>query len=456
MNPYIIDDDREIDLLDLVKYLLHRIVWILLVGVACAGLLCAFKYRSMKTAMSDSGAVAKAETEYEEDLEKYERESELIATSNKNTKDLVRTQEEYLRTSPLMQMDPYHVWKTRTMVRVESVSKGNTPFFFENLYRMELKQSEAVEKLADELGTERAYVSELFSIDSIDIQQMYLENVSAEAYKEPLESMTVQRGEDDTDKRYFFITVFGSTREDAQSLMDLLLKELDKIHDKYAEEYPHEIKSYTTSCVQTVDTGIRSKQKDTLTHTQSLLYQMKDNVDKGTALLTKPAQSTQTSGSVSKRSLLKYGLIGFIIGFFIMCVFFIVRYNMNNKLIDFKDTGRKGFILRDLGCITDQGVSMAAANIRNFAKGKKSLFLTGMAKEPEFEDACGSLKEYLSEFEIIYSRDVVHDPKSREKLLNCDAAVLVEQKGVTCYPEMEDEVTFVVNAGKDIVGIVIV
>ena len=50
----------------------------------------------------------------------------------------------------------------------------------------------------------------------------------------------------------------------------------------------------------------------------------------------------------------------------------------------------------------------------------------------------------------------MHDPKSREKLLNCDAAVLVEQKGVTCYPEMEDEVTFVVNAGKDIVGIVIV
>ncbi|MBP3873282.1 MAG: hypothetical protein J6E32_06275, partial [Lachnospiraceae bacterium] len=73
-----------------------------------------------------------------------------------------------------------------------------------------------------------------------------------------------------------------------------------------------------------------------------------------------------------------------------------------------------------------------------------------------FEAACGSLKEYLSEFEIVYSRDVVHDPKSREMLLNCDAAVLVEQKGVTCYPEMRDEVTFVVNAGKDIVGIVIV
>ena len=95
MNPYIIDDDdREIDILDLGKYLLSRIVWIVFVGIVCAGLLCAFKYRSMKTAVSDSGAVAKAETEYEQDLEKYERESELIAASDKNTTELIRTQEE--------------------------------------------------------------------------------------------------------------------------------------------------------------------------------------------------------------------------------------------------------------------------------------------------------------------------------------------------------------------------
>ena len=454
MNPYIIDDDdREIDILDLGKYLLSRIVWIVFVGIVCAGLLCAFKYRSMKTAVSDSGAVAKAETEYEQDLEKYERESELIAASDKNTTELIRTQEEYLRTSPLMQIDPYHVWETRAMVRIEATGKDFTPFDYENLYKMELMQSEALEKLADELGTERAYVSELFSFDSVDMEHVYLENLPEDSLEGAL---LRQDSEEDTDNSSFYITAMGSTRESAQSLMDHLLEEIDKVHDKYGEEYPHEIKTYTTSCVQTVDKDVRTRQKDTLTHTQSLLYQMKDNVDKGTALLTKPAQTVQALGGVSKRSLLKYGLIGFVIGIILMCVLFAVRYFTNKKLVDYKDTSRKGFILKDLGSITDQGVAMAAANIRNFAKDRKRLFLTGMTKEPEFEAACGSLKEYLSEFEIVYSRDVVHDPKSREMLLNCDAAVLVEQKGVTCYPDMEDEVTFVVNAGKDIVGIVIV
>ena len=54
------------------------------------------------------------------------------------------------------------------------------------------------------------------------------------------------------------------------------------------------------------------------------------------------------------------------------------------------------------------------------------------------------------------ARDVIHDPKSRELLPGCDAVVLVEQRDVTKYSGMKEEVTFLVNAGKEIVGIVIV
>ena len=38
MNPYIKTEDVEIDLLDLVKYLLRRTVCILIAGIVCAGI----------------------------------------------------------------------------------------------------------------------------------------------------------------------------------------------------------------------------------------------------------------------------------------------------------------------------------------------------------------------------------------------------------------------------------
>ena len=61
----------------------------------------------------------------------------------------------------------------------------------------------------------------------------------------------------------------------------------------------------------------------------------------------------------------------------------------------------------------------------------------------------------LDEYEIVDVRDVVHDPKSREALITCDVAILVEQKGVTRYSDMKEEVTFLYNAEKEIAGVVI-
>ena len=135
---------------------------------------------------------------------------------------------------------------------------------------------------------------------------------------------------------------------------------------------------------------------------------------------------------------------------------YALRYILNDKLVDYRDLDRKGLILKELGSASDQGITMAAANIRNFAGEKKRLFLTGMTQQAQFDQTCTSLKEYLSEYELVYARDVLHDPKARELLLNCDAAVLVEQKGETRYSNMKEEITFLVNAGKEIVGMVIV
>ena len=52
MNPYINTEETEIDLLDLLRFLMRKIVWILIAGVICACLASLFKYYRMKSSVS--------------------------------------------------------------------------------------------------------------------------------------------------------------------------------------------------------------------------------------------------------------------------------------------------------------------------------------------------------------------------------------------------------------------
>ena len=449
MNPYIENDDVEIDLLELGKYLLHKVIWILIAGLLCAGIFASLKYYSLISSSHDEEVIAQVETEYELDLERYERQSELFDASDENTLDLIQKQKEYLQDSLLMQLDPYHVWTDAVVVKIVSDEPDFHAQQFRELYKNELLNGDYLQDLAKERESDSAYISELISADRID--RVYGINTNNSGMLLPVE----EQNDSDT-TTVLSITAYGRNREEAQELMDVVIEELQAVHEECEKTIPHEIRIVSRACAENVDTNLRQRQRDTLTYTQNLTFQMKDNVDKS-ALLEKPAEVAKPAGTgVSKKSLLKYGLIGFAIGVFLMGLWYALRYVFNDKLVDYKGIEQKGLMLKELGSVSDQGIAMAAANIRNFAGEKKRLFLTGMATQDQFDQVCGSLREYLSEYELVDARDVIHDPKSRELLLSCDAAVLIEQKGETRYSNMKDEAIFLFNAGKEIIGVVIV
>ena len=443
MNPYIRTNEREIDLLDLGRYLLKRIGWILLAGIVCACIVGVFQFQRTKSADSDNRALAEAEAEYLQELKKYEEESELIIMSDQNTAELMRNQKEYLKTAPLMQLDPYHVWRAESIIQVVSRDEDYPAWQLEELYKSELPNEEYLRDLAKDLGTDWSYLRELISVSSAGsgMQDVVLHEADQNGL---------------TSSRVFAVRTYGTDEHEAQALMNSILEELQNTHKQENHVHPHEMQVLSTVCSMVVDTDLRNRQKDQVSYTQSLLYQINYNID-SSAKLTKPSDAVQQSQEgVSKKQLLKYGLIGFLLGAIVMCVWYTVRYIRNDKLVDYKDIERRGFVLKDLGSISDQGIAMAAANIRNFAGDRKKLFFTGMALQEQFDQSCEKLREYLSEYEVVYARDVLHDPKSREMLINCDAAVLVEQKSVTRYSNLKDETIFLANAEKEIVGVVIV
>ncbi len=169
-----------------------------------------------------------------------------------------------------------------------------------------------------------------------------------------------------------------------------------------------------------------------------------------------PAETGKIAPPDWNKQILKFSLIGLLGGMFLMCLWFAFRYIQNNLLVDYKDIEQKGILLKELGTLPNQDYSMVAANIRAFGGEKEKLFLTGLADEGLFKNTCDGIKDYLDDYDLIPARDALHDSKAREKVVGCDAAILIEQKNVSRYSEMKEEITFLVNAEKEIIGIVIV
>jgi hypothetical protein len=318
----------------------------------------------------------------------------------------------------------------------------------EELYKFELANVDYLSGIAKKFGTEAAYLKEMVGSWSIGSPVGTGDSTSDVILRE--EDYDARRT-----SKVFCAQALGDAEAHATELLDVMLEEVQAVYEESVKKHPHEMKVISRACAETVDTGIRTAQRDRVTLTQSLLYQLKDNTDKA-ALLSKPDEIVSSpSGGVSKKTLVKFGLIGFVLGVFVMCLCFAIRYIRNDRLVSYEDIGRKGILLKDLGLFASQGADVVSANIRNFAADRRKLFLTGLSSETEFVRACSSLKEQLPDFEIVFARNVVEDPKAKDLLLDCEAVVLVEQKGTTLYSGMKQEITFLVNAGKEIVGVVI-
>jgi hypothetical protein len=335
------------------------------------------------------------------------------------------------------------------MIQVNSLSEDFPAYQVEELYKFELANVDYLSGIAKKFGTEAAYLKEMVSSWSIGSPVGTGDSTSDVILRE--EDYDARRT-----SKVFCAQALGDSEAHATELLDVMLEEVQAVYDESVKKYPHEMKVISRGCSETVDTGIRAAQRDHVTYTQTLLYQMKDNLDKA-ALLSKPAEVVPVQeGSVSRKDLAKFAVIGFVIGVLLMCLWHALRYILNDRLVDYKDIARKGIHLKDLGSMSGQGADVVAANIRNFAGERKKLFITGMASDAEFAKVCSSLQGKLADYEVIFAGNVLEDPKAKDLLLSCDAVVLVEQAGTTRYSRMKAEITFLVNADKEIVGIVIV
>ena len=501
MNPYIKTNETEIDLLDLGRYLLRRFAWILLVGAICGAIGGALAYihnrsNPQDTALMESERESESETEteteievefdskqYFRDLRRYEEESELLEASNKSLEELLRKQEAYLLMSPFLKLNPYHIWKASALIQIVSNDRDYPAYQVKELYKQKVTEGNYLKDLAKKRRTKEAYLKEMVSTSGSD---------TPAGFGGATTDFVLRLGDEERmTSELLLVNSVGDTQKEAQELLDAALEEVESYSWQIEMEYPHEIRVLDRYCSETMDTSIRTTQRDHETYTKALMDQVKDNKDKSN-WLEKPKteaelieekieekkaekasrppvpvpvieSETETEAPTDvkppespQKRLLKYAVIGFIIGVLFMCLLYFIRYMRNNLLVSYKDLERKGFSLKDLGLLSKpHEVAMAAASIRSFAGEYRKLFITGMAGKDLFDPICDDLKKELSGYQLVCMPDLLTNPNARVQLLDCDAVVLLEQKGVTKYSEMKDEVTFLYYTGKEIIGVMI-
>lgn len=486
-NPYLIpEDDVQIDVRGLFRDIRKHLLQILIVGVVFACLVMAYKYFNFKKTVLQSvqtqGELApETEGDLEGELESYQAQSEAYRNSLARLQDRAAIMNDYQTHSIMMQLDPYDVPTVTTNLIITTRYKDKTiiSLIVEEMTK-DLLQGAYLKDLADKADTGGlSYLKELFSVASVPLTAegniLTLANGTGGEDAAAADDTAVQNAaaaaaaaagsqEDDTSKisRYeITLDAYGLTEDQAGIIMDGLLDEAGRVSDQISQRYEFTMRVGETRSYAAVNTNIVNQQIKFLNNMNTSISTA-TNIQKAQDAMEASADDVSAvtpagTPAISKKGLVKYGIIGFAAGIILMLLFYIIRFITNDKIRTYADL-KERFRLRDMGHYdrSDLSVEMIDANIRNYVpKAEGSLLLTGGVDTSVLGELKAKLEERDPSRQIVTGGDFLKDPKTRRMLAGADSVVLVEKAGDAKLCDLAAETEVISSAKKEIAGIVI-
>ncbi|HBP24936.1 MAG TPA: hypothetical protein DD632_05995 [Oribacterium sp.] len=199
--------------------------------------------------------------------------------------------------------------------------------------------------------------------------------------------------------------------------------------------------------------------------------------------LEKPTAPVGASKTSALKEGVKFAILGFVIGAFLVAAYYGLRYLLNGKLMNCDDLSdyygllvlaeyhapicRKPNALdrwidhmngiREEKSSREAVYNLAAANIQAQmgTPQKAKLLFVGNAEKREFNDATTAMEQKLQSagIETIAAGNVNTEASAIQKLENADQVVLIEQLGVTRPQDLEKELQTLRKLGKEILGV---
>lgn len=450
-------EDMEIDLINLLFYMLRRWRMFLLAALCGALILGGYKAVSAMRVRLDAAAVEEAQKQYELDKEAYEKTKTGYERDIETLTASLDARTQYIENSVFMKINPFDQWNARVdvLIKVPDANTGLEDRAFDEtdsyvkLYAQGINKLADMEKLSRELGIEKNYLDELIDIDA------------------------------DYNSNTISISVTGASAEFVDRILDELINQINKQKQEIDSKVgTHSVEFLNRTTNQSMNQGLADRQKsenDSITSLQNSL------TDKEKALhdIEEPSLPEGISGKEMLKNSIKFAIIGLVLGIFVVgginCGYYILRGRLHesdeistvfgiNVLGVFPKTlsSKRAFSGIDRWLLklengnerSDEEVALriALAAERKLDDTDKVL-LTGNVKKSELDKVQNLLSANLPKLQILVGEDMTENVETvRQLKTGINKVILVEQREYSAMNKIKEEISTIDEQGVEIVG----
>lgn len=458
--------EQEIDLKELLFALLYRWRLLLVAAVAGAALLAGYKQMKGGSELSEVGP----EESYQEQLEQYETNQMDLEEAIASLENNMAEQNQYLAKAPLMQINPYKEAVASAQFLIDTAADGDQSMgTLLQAYEAALSDDEYLQEVAGKLNTESRYVKELIRVQN----RPGLESSDSVA-------VVLQVQENAVTKGLLQVQAVGVDAEMAEWVLEAVTAQCEEVHAQLnAEVKPHSLKLLNQNTGEQVDMDLVTIQQTVRNNVSSLQRTL---TDMKSSLNTLEVPVDTAAGGESVKGIVKYGILGFLAGGFLAVCAVAALYIFSDKVRNEKEVADR-FRLKSLGAFAavpkkrvfgfidswlrhlagddktwpdDLVYEMIGTNAANYAEGRKSLFVTGLASEERMQAVCEHIRAALPAVEIAVERDVVNSASARRQMAESEGVILVEERNASRYSVIQQELELAGYVKTEVVGFVVV
>ena len=468
LNPGNNKNDYTIRIVDLIWYILSKWRSIVISMLIFALTVAALGYcmnAKIKTPMSTREyyiqRLNESSEHSQEEIEKLDVLARIIAGHNEQ----VEGQNQYFQSSILAHIDWMNVVTATSSYRVDLNAKADIAelYILADAFCSRLNSEEFLAETAEKLGTESKYLDELFSA----------------RYVIPQPSSSV-----DNSNGFKTVIIYLSVKGMDREFCDKVLAEGDRMVDQISGELSSSVTENTASYIQTVfktvrDKSIRDAQQEEEKSYNAQITQV-NNLLSGLTKAEKQyveaiaelseEQSEEPVQFINRLAIIKYFVVGLILGGFAGAAFHAAMYVLGNAVrnpfaledmhgvrtyLREADVGKRrwpdGIIYKaryNQDKVFESGnlFEILGAELSAQAKkeGLKKILVTGTELAEEDEELIDGLRAFMAGngVEVISGKDIMYSQELIEASEDADAAVVMERAGHSNYHKVQKEMEF--------------
>lgn len=420
------EEEEEISLVDLIAYVFRHLKRMLIVSIVVAlflgGLLGYKKTRGNVTIEDD-------------DLNSYLVSKEALAnkidSANEDLNDYIN--------NDFFGLTPSNSVQVRALYFVD----GENTSSLINAYIAKLTSSDCLKEIADKYGIDERYVS--------DYVNVYSHNNKYLSVNDKTSVDIVQTNREDN---LIDINVYYGDEEIANNILNYLQGKVSSYHNELLNSIgSNKINLVSKNVYRGVNNNIVSVQQEKIEYINDFVTSLTDTQKQLDSLYT----SEEIYNVSFTKTFVKYGVIGFVSVFFVLCVYYAIAFIFNGKVYsadEFKDKTK----IKVLGNLTFSKTNskyinwinklekrptindyeLIASNIKAYGNTNKVL-LSGNLEDSIKEDIVSNLKKLLKNVEIISCGSLLTDSSAVNELDSVDSVILLAKCNESSYKAIKEE-----------------